>query len=140
MARTKDVVLAPEQKELMEKEYLDFVKQAPTTAIKQPLMLKGECAVNPISEPNQPPIKLPATPITILVKQPLLPLFIILLANPPAKAPNIIQHIKFHILFYITCPLPITIGSSSVPITSLLSLITTSLSIIAFLITQPLPI
>lgn len=26
MARTKDVVLAPEQKELMEKEYLDFVK------------------------------------------------------------------------------------------------------------------
>ena len=25
MARTKDVVLAPEQKELMEKEYLDFV-------------------------------------------------------------------------------------------------------------------
>ena len=37
-------------------------KQAPTTAIKQPLMLKGECAVNPISEPNQPPIKLPATP------------------------------------------------------------------------------
>ena len=28
MARTKDAVLAPEQKELMEKEYLDFVKQA----------------------------------------------------------------------------------------------------------------
>ena len=26
MARTKDVVLAPEQKELVEKEYLDFVK------------------------------------------------------------------------------------------------------------------
>jgi len=26
MARTKDAVLAPEQKELMEKEYLDFVK------------------------------------------------------------------------------------------------------------------
>ena len=26
MARTKDVVLAPGQKELMEKEYLDFVK------------------------------------------------------------------------------------------------------------------
>ena len=25
MARTKDAVLAPEQKELMEKEYLDFV-------------------------------------------------------------------------------------------------------------------
>ena len=27
MARTKDVVLAPEQKELMEKEYLDFVME-----------------------------------------------------------------------------------------------------------------
>jgi len=26
MARTKDVVLTPEQKELKEKEYLDFVK------------------------------------------------------------------------------------------------------------------
>ena len=26
MARTKDAVLAPEQKELVEKEYLDFVK------------------------------------------------------------------------------------------------------------------
>ena len=26
MARTKDAVLAPEQKELTEKEYLDFVK------------------------------------------------------------------------------------------------------------------
>ena len=30
MARTKDAVLAPEQKDLMEKEYLDFVK--PSTA------------------------------------------------------------------------------------------------------------
>ena len=27
MARTKDAVLAPEQKELMEKEYLDFVME-----------------------------------------------------------------------------------------------------------------
>ena len=28
MAKTKDAVLAPEQKELLEKEYVDFVKQS----------------------------------------------------------------------------------------------------------------
>ena len=31
MARTKDAVLAPEQKELMEKEYLDFVLKTTKT-------------------------------------------------------------------------------------------------------------
>lgn len=34
MARTKDAVLAPEQKELMEKEYLDFVKPSLRMATK----------------------------------------------------------------------------------------------------------
>ena len=37
MARTKDVVLAPEQKELMEKEYLDFVK--PSTYATKPIQV-----------------------------------------------------------------------------------------------------
>lgn len=34
MARTKDAVLAPGQKELMEKEYLDFVKNPLRMATK----------------------------------------------------------------------------------------------------------
>ena len=36
MARTKDAVLAPEQKELMEKEYLDFVKPSTYGNIANP--------------------------------------------------------------------------------------------------------
>ena len=40
MARTKDVVLAPEQKELMEKEYLDFVNPTCSLYAYNSLILK----------------------------------------------------------------------------------------------------
>ena len=40
MARTKDAVLAPEQKELMEKEYLDFVNPTCSLYAYNSLILK----------------------------------------------------------------------------------------------------
>ena len=80
MARTKDAVLAPEQKELMEKEYLDFVnpstygsKANPSSwtslyaAVENPELLalvakdvatnpyRGETSTNEAESPPNPP-------------------------------------------------------------------------------------
>ena len=52
MARTKDVVLAPGQKELMEKEYLDFVK--PSTYGNKANPSREETSTNEAQSPPNP--------------------------------------------------------------------------------------